>query len=433
MLIAFSVENFRSIRDLQTLSLEEARSDDHLEWSNVFTAGKRRLLKAAAIYGPNASGKSNLLRAMMWFRTFVLNSSREGQAGDPIDVVPFLLGSHTENEPSHFEIEFFWQEHEYRYGFRVTPTQVMEEWLFRRQPGSKPAKLFTREGKDFDVSAEFFKEGKGLEERTRPNALFLSVCAQLNGPESAKVIAWMRRLRSVSGLHDAEVLGFTARRLTDAGHRADLLALAQQADFNITALRSEIEELTERNLPSDAPDILRRQVGKGRMLLRNDIKVSHDKLDAEGKIVGQVEFDLTRDESQGTQKFIALSGPITHTLEEGSILIVDEFEARLHPRLTQAILDLFHGAANRSNAQLICATHDVTLLEPDRFRRDQVWFCEKNKEGATELYSLAEFDPKDVRPDSKFSRRYMLGLFGAVPRVINFQDAAAKILSHVHV
>ena len=420
MLIAFSVENFRSIRELQTLSLEEPRADEHLEWSNVFTVGKRRLLKTAAIYGPNASGKSNLLKAMRWFRTFALNSSREGQAGDAIDITPFLLSSATESAPSHFEAEFFWQDHEYRYGFTVTPTQVTSEWLFRKQPGIKPATLFTREGSAIVPNPEFFKEGKGLEERTRPNALFLSVCAQLNGPEATKIIEWIRRLRSVSGLHDSQVLGFTASRLENPGHRNRLLELARQADFNITSLRSEIEEPAETGHPDAVTKLVRQYV-------RGDIKTTHNKLNEVGKVVGQVEFDLKQDESQGTQKFIALSGPITHTLEEGSILVVDEFEARLHPRLSQAIFDLFQGPANPHNAQLICATHDVTLMEPERFRRDQIWFCEKDETGASSLYSLAEFEPKDVRPSTRFSRQYMLGLFGAVPHLTHFQDAATHV------
>ena len=140
--------------------------------------------------------------------------------------------------------------------------------------------------------------------------------------------------------------------------------------------------------------------------------------------MGQQDFDLKADESEGTQKFIALSGPITHTLETGSILLIDELDARLHPRLTQAIVDLFHSPVNRHNAQLICATHDVTLMEPERFRRDQIWFCDKDKNGATELFSLGSFDVNQVRPNSKFSRQYMLGLFGALPNLAHFQEAA---------
>ncbi len=423
MLIAFSVQNFNSIRDLQTLTLE-ARTDDHLSWSNVIEDGKLRLVKTTAIYGPNASGKSNLIEAMVWFRTFVMESSKEGQAGDVIDIKPFVLSSETENAPSHFEVEFRWQGFDYRYGFELTTKAVESEWLYRKSPTAKEAKLFTREGQNIEVGATSFKEGKGLEQRTRPNALFLSVCAQFNGVEAGKVLAWMRRFRHVSGLNESGFYAFTAERLQDPKHREQLLELAQKADFNIQSLRSELEEITEAKLPPEMSADLKKLL-LNRKLVNADIKTTHQKLDKNKQAIGEVEFDLQEDESSGTQKFVALSGPIMHTLEQGSILLVDELEARLHPRLTQAILDLFHSPVNQKNAQLICATHDVTLLEPDRFRRDQIWFCEKDDEGATDLFTLADIDSNLVRPTSKFSRQYMLGLFGAVPQLAHFEEAAA--------
>ncbi len=423
MLIAFSVENFRSIRDLQTLSLVEPRTDRHLEWSNLIDPESRRLLKTVAIFGPNASGKSNMISAMTWLRQFVLNSSKETQAKEQIDAQPFRLSTAKESAPCHLEIEFSWNDFEYRYGFEVTAKRVESEWLFRKSPKAKPATLFTRELQQIKVNAEFFQEGIGLEKHTRENALFLSVCAQLAGPESAKIIEWMNRFRPVSGLSEQSFFAFTATRMGDPKHRAGLLKFAQNADFNICDLRSEVEEVTEAKLPTNMPPEIRKML-LGQKFLQTDIKTAHEKLDADGKLVNRVEFDLAKDESQGTQKFIALSGPITHTLEEGSILVVDELEARLHPKLTQAIVDLFHSPVNHKNAQLIFAAHDVTLLDPERFRRDQIWFTEKNKQGATDLYSLAEFDPQNVRADTKFSRQYLLGLFGAIPQLAHFQDAA---------
>jgi len=421
MLISFSVENFRSIRDLQTLSLESQSSDDHLLWSNTTEAAKRRLGKVAAVYGPNGSGKSNLIKAMIWFREFVLSSSKEGQAGEKIAVEPFLLSDFSAEQPSHFEIEFFWKDFEYRYGFTATNEAIETEWLFRKQPGARPARLFTREEGKISSSSEFFKEGKGLESRTRSNALFLSVCAQFAGPEAEKILLWFRQLRHISGLDDRGYLGFTAERLSHEEHRTKLVEFARQADFNIVDL--DAEELSEEKIPKELPAELRKQILSGRAF--SGIKTYYHKLNSNGEIIGRVEFDLTDDESQGTQKFIALSGPITHTLEEGSILVIDELEARLHPKLTQAIVDLFQSPVNDKNAQLICATHDVTLLEPERFRRDQVWFCEKGHDGATSLFSLAEFDPQKVRSTTKFSRQYMLGLFGAIPKLAHFQEAAA--------
>lgn len=312
---------------------------------------------------------------------------------------------------------------DYRYGFEVTPTAVESEWLYRKSPSAKEAKLFTRDGQKFETSASNFKEGKGLESRTRPNALFLSVCAQFNGEESVKILKWMGRFRHVSGLNERGFYTFTAERLQVPKHREQLLELAQKADFNIQSLRSELEQVAEDKLPVGMAAELKKRILSE--VVSASIKTTHQKLDAEKQAVGEVEFDLQEDESSGTQKFIALCGPIMHTLEEGSILMVDELEARLHPRLTQAIIDLFHSPVNKRNAQLVCATHDVTLLDPERFRRDQVWFCEKDQAGATDLFTLADIDSNLVRPTSKFSRQYMLGFFGAVPQLAHFQEAAA--------
>lgn len=425
MLLAFSVENFKSIRDLQTLSME-AGGDGHLEITNVFEAGRKRILKSAAVFGPNASGKSNVLDAMKWMNLFVQNSSKDTQVGEIIPVEPFVLSTLTESAPTHFEIEFLLEEQAFRYGFTATTQRVESEWLFRKSPTAKPTKLFTREGQKFSFTTANFREGKDLERRTRENALFLSVCSQWNGPVATKVMAWFKQFRHISGISDDAYFAFTAERLQSPQHRKGLLGMAQQADFSIQSLRSELEESQEPQGPLGRSNTNDEGTKASKVTLAR-IKTTHAKRDGSDKDVGKVEFDL-QEESKGTEKFIALSGPLTYTLETGSILVIDELEASLHRRLTQAIVDLFHSPLNQKNAQLICATHDVTLLEPDRFRRDQIWFCEKSEAGATDLYQLADFDSSQVRANSKFSRQYLLGLFGAVPQLAHFEEAVKNAL-----
>ncbi len=424
MLISFSVENFRSIRDLQTLSLESRSTDDHLLGSNTAEAGNRRLGKVAAIYGPNGSGKSNVIKAIAWFKNFVLSSSKDSQVGEKIAVEPFLLSDFSANQPSHFEIEYFWKGFEYCYGFTATSEAIQTEWLFRKQPKVKKTRLFTREDGKISPSSDYFKEGKGLENRTRNNALFLSVCAQFAGPEAIQVLQWFHQLRCISGIHDRGYLPFTIECLRHEAKRTTLVEFARKADLNLVDLNAK--EVSENDLPSEIPSEIRQLIRSGKIY--SGVKTVHHVRNLHGEVVDQVEFDLKEDESEGTQKFIALSGPITDTIQEGSILVIDELEAQLHPKLTQAILDLFQSAANQRNAQLVCATHDVTLLEPDRFRRDQVWFCEKAEDGATTLFSLAEFDPQKVRSTTNFSRQYMMGIFGAVPKLAHFQEALTHVV-----
>lgn len=428
MLKTFTVENFKSIRELQTLSMEAGKGD-HLEWSNVIATGRHRLLKSAAIYGPNASGKSNVIQAMTWFSLFVLNSSREGQRGDSIDIDPFLLHTEWADRPTHFEVEFLVGDWEYRYGFTVSNEEVVSEWLFRRElNGGREVRLFTREGQEISASPKYFKEGRGLEERTRSEALFVSVCAQLNGEISGEILEWVAQFRFASGLSESAFFSFTARRLQSKESRSEIEEFSRNADLGIRGIESSFQEVDEESLPPGLTKETRAKLLKNKPLIA-DITTIHAVINGKGKIVEEIEFDLKDDESQGTQKFIALTGPILFTLEQGSILIVDELEARLHPRLTQAIVDLFHSPANRKNAQLIFATHDVTLMEPDRFRREQILFCEKNEEEATQLYCLADFDSDLVRPTSKFSRQYLKGLFGAVPSLAHFESSVIHATS----
>lgn len=425
MLIEFSVANYRSFKDRATLSLE-ASSDDWLEESHVVQTGDHRLLRTAAIYGANAGGKSNFLSAMATFRDLVKNSSKSLQLGDQIPVVPFRLQTESERAPSHFEAVFAHNGTRYRYGFEATSEAVTSEWLFSQRDSIRETNLFTREGTRIDVG-EAFREGRPVEKLTRPNALFLSVVAQFNGEIAGSIVGWMNQFRNISGIYDQETLGFTVRLLSEpqfaAVYGPMILDLVKQADMGIEGLhrRDASPEKMASIIPPGVPESIRTQIlnstGTGAFM----VTTSHQKYGSDEAPVGSVEFDFESEESAGTQKFIALTGPFLHTLTEGSILFVDELEARLHPLLTKALVDLFNGPANRKNAQLIYATHDEGLLDPKRIRRDQVWFAEKDRRGASRLYCLDEFN--GVRKEAKFSKEYLLGQFGGVPRLGNLEDA----------
>jgi uncharacterized protein len=394
MLLNFTVGNYKSFKEKATLSME-ADNDDWLDEENVFVAGDLRLLKTAALFGANASGKSNFLKAMDRFRAWVPLSSNITQ--ERIPVVPFRLDADTEKAPTFFEVEFLQNETRYRYGFETTSDAVSSEWLFSRRNSSRETRLFTRES-DLIEPSESFKEGKGKEKLTRPNSLFLSVCALLNGEVSQEIMAWISRFRGISGLDDFDYLPFTIKCLNDVEYAGPIRELIRKADIGIESIRAEEPE----NAGSSG------------------IKTSHRKFGPDQKAIREVEFDLDLDESGGTKKFIGLSGPVLHTLKEGSILFVDELEAQLHPLLTKALVGLFNSSANANHAQLIFATHDQGLLDPKQMRRDQAWFVEKDGAGASRLYNLAEF--KGVRKEAKFSREYLLGQFGAIPHINNFDE-----------
>ncbi|MDQ8183632.1 ATP-binding protein [Pelagicoccus sp. SDUM812005] len=416
MLISFSVENFRSIRDRQSLIMHAAKGDNHLAHSHVVEKAGNSILKTAAIYGANASGKSNVINAMIWMKRFIVEAISEKVESPEIPVEPFRLQRSSVKKPSVFEIEFLVGEILYRYGFAVNTNGVQEEWLFRKRPKSKPAEIFSRQKQEIKTNTSQEKGLKPFAERTRPNTLFLKVCAEFNFSFAEEIMNWLRRFRNISGLSDEGFVRYTAKRISKESHREELLEFIRKADFNICDIRSELGPLTDEDIPPILSSEIRKKLLSS-SVSKSDILTSHSVFDNSGKIVATEEFDLKKDESEGTRKFVALAGPILHTIEEGSILLIDEFEARLHPNLTKSILQWFQGPQNRKGAQIVFATHDTGLMTPELMRRDQIWFCDKDEQGATTLFCLDEFDKQDVRNTTKFNRQYLQGIFGAVPRI----------------
>ena len=410
MLIEFSLENYLSFKNRATFSMV-ASTEDTLEESNVIATKKHRLVRSAVVYGANASGKSNLLTALALMRRMVLTSSKDTQVNEEIDVTPFLLSAECDGKPSRFEVVFLHGGTLYRYGFEADRKRVHSEWLFSR-PSTKEANYFEREGTEISVNAERFKEGKGLEVRARENALFLSVCAQFNGEVATSLLGWFQDLRTMHGFARMGFFGVTIDRIKAPEQKTRVLELTKVADPGITDLDLKQKKLTFEDLPKDMPDEMKKEIIKDERIVV-ELKTTHRKLDAANHDVGGVLFDLDDNESAGTQKLVKLSGPLLDTLENGRVLIVDELDARMHPLLTRLIVSLFNSPANRSNAQLIFASHDTTLLTPKLFRRDQIWFTEKDQYGATDLYSLVEL--KGVRKEAAFGKEYIQGKYGAIP------------------
>jgi len=425
MLLQFTVGNFKSFKDKATLSLE-ATTDDWREDDNIahIASPGLRLVKTAAIYGPNAGGKSNFIQAMVQFRGLILSSSKDTQKGEPISVTPFRLHSATEKAPTFFEVVFLRDGKRYRYGFEATKEAIVSEWLYKQADSIRPTCLFTRENNKI-VPGDTFKEGKGLEDRTRSNALFLSVVAQFNGSIAGEVMNWIGQFRGITGLHDAGYRSFTTELLNDKEYGAPIRELVRQADVGIEDLIREdidkdqfLEEFSKdnRSFPQAIRDLIMQKTS-GISIVRT----VHQRFDSDNRAVGKVEFDLETEESAGTQQLFALAGPFLHTLREGSVLVVDELDARLHPLLTRQLVGLFNSSANRKNAQLVFATHDQGLLDQRRIRRDQIWFVEKDAMGASTLFCLDEI--KGVRKDANFEKEYLLGQFGGVPHIGDLQKA----------
>lgn len=427
MLIEFTIANYLSFKDKTTLSLLAASITEHKD-ANIFSIEKYDLLKGSVLYGANASGKSNFIKAMSTMRRLVLKSFEKSSAED-LGITPFLLSTETEKAPSFFEAIFLIDNIRYRYGFEVDDTAIHAEWLYEAvRQSEKP--LFIREKDGIEVMEKSFPEAKNLEERTRDNALFLAVVDQFNGKTAKKIMQWFNNFITISGLSHEDYKAVTFGMLENKNTRPLLLNFYKKLDLGFDDISTDKKPFDPKELPGDIPESLVKQlITDLEGAFRIDIKTIHKKYEAKNKLAGTVEFDMRSQESSGTNKLFNISGPVFDVLNDGGVLIVDELDASLHPLLTLAITRLFNSADfNQKNAQLIFATHDTNLLNYGNYRRDQIYFVEKNKYGASEMYSLVEYkeEGKTIRKDRSFEKDYIEGRYGAIPFIGNLSNVVKE-------
>jgi AAA15 family ATPase/GTPase len=390
--------------------------DKKLDENNIFAVDEElKLLKSAAIYGANASGKSNLAKALGFMRWFMINSSKETQSTEKISVERFKLSTETETKPSFFEIVFLINGKRHRYGFEATPEKVVSEWLYY-VPKSRETKLFDRQLDNISVSKTY--KANGIQQKTRHNALFLSVSAQFNVKIAEKILDWLtNKVKIVSGLDDIGYRGYTVNCLRDNENKDEIIQLLKKLDLGLGDIKVKEIEINLDSLPREFPNGIQNFIHKNGRGKATSVQTIHQKFDEKGNLASTEIFDLDEQESEGTQKVFALAGPLVDTLKDGKVLIIDEFDARIHPLISRAIVELFNSnETNPYNAQLIFMTHDTNLLSNKLFRRDQIWFTEKNRYGATDLYSLAEYKILD---DAPFESDYIKGKYGAIPYIRN--------------
>lgn len=426
MLIEFSVGNYKSFKEEVTLSMVASKltsQNKELDTNTVFPINEDiSLLTSAAVYGANASGKSNLVAAMRFMREFVLTSSKDTQSGEPIPVELYALSPETLLQPASFEMVFITEGIQYRYGFEVTPERVKREWLYY-VPKTREVRLFEREHDQITLAKDSFSEGDGLQQRTRSNALFISVLAQFNSSTANLILDWFRSYSIISGLYDQQARGHTFTLLSMDSDAVDIVSFIQSLDVGINGIQMTLNEFDKSTLAallklSITPDGKRLVNEEMLDQLRKtfapfSIITQHRSYTADGHEAAPVSFILDQQESEGTKKIFSLAGQILVNLHSGTPLVIDEFDARLHPLITREIIRLFNTKeTNPKHAQLIFMTHDTNLLDKDFLRRDQIWFTEKDRFGASHLYSLAEFK---VRNDASYGKDYIQGKYGAIP------------------
>ncbi|NJP43918.1 AAA family ATPase [Actinacidiphila epipremni] len=428
VLLSFQAENVRSFRgDWELSLLATSLAEKPVVRRVVWRSGGRTIgvLPVACIYGANASGKSNILRAMADMRELVLQSFRLGSPGGGVPRRPFLLDPEARRTPSRFEVDLVVDGVRHGYGFVVDDQRVVSEWA-TRYPHGRAALLFNRTGDEVELGAGNRARGQAVKALLRPNALFLSTAASAAHPDLLPLYTWFERNLLLA---DARTRTFrqavTRQLLDDEARRSQVLALLQAADLGIIgANRHEMDPVMQERMQRAVRILSGREDDDSSPADILDFETLDSNLVHRGAVD---DIEMTADdESLGTLVWFGLIGPVLQALAQGTVLLADELDASLHPALVSQLVQLFQDPeTNPRHAQLIFNSHDVTLMGDSvterLIGRDQVWFTEKYSDGNTHLFALADLDP---RKEEAIARRYLAGRYGAIP-ILSSEDFAA--------
>jgi predicted ATPase len=426
MLLRFGTANFLSIRDYQELSLVASALTDSPGEPFRVPQLNHAVLPVAAIYGANASGKSNFMAALRALRALVANSHRVGKAGSPIPVTPFRLDSESENKPTQFDIDFVHHDVRFHFSCEVTSEHVVRERL-DAYPQGRRQNWYTRKGMRFNFGKNLKGENRSVESVCRDNSLFISAAVASNHEQLTEVSRFF--FDSLEFFDPAPIRTTLNPKYEkywqDKSYKKMLVALLRAADVGIVDFDIEISQPTDveiqmrrglndlfRQYALSSGDATEPFTEEAINAVTATIKLKH----AGAQRTVALDFGS---ESRGTQQYANLLMPTFQVLASGRCLLIDEIDSSLHPLISNKIIGLFHSQrSNPKQAQLIFTTHDTNLLSRDLLRRDEIWFTEKD-EGATRLYPLSDIK---TRKNDNIERGYLEGRYGAIPFVGDFES-----------
>ena len=420
MLLELRIKNYKCFKDEQVFSF--VASNDKSLPENVIENGKLRVLRTAVLYGANASGKSTVMQALKVIRDSIVHSASV-EPGRRTAAVPFLLDSEATEKPSSFEVTFLLEGVRYQYGFSATPAKYHDEWLLAYPRGRAQTWFERANNPETDITTWSFGpsmrgEKQKIADRTRTNALFLSVAAQWDHPQLLNLYTWFQNKFVI--IRDEERIPELTSSLLFSGKEDEELKgvvelcrqLLSRADFGIASVNVQENQVNydDVSFPEDMPEQIRHQLVRWKAQQEPyNVFLRHQANE------GSVEFGIEQ-ESRGTRRFYKLAGPWILALLLQRFLAVDEIESSLHPLLARELISMFQSSQYQGmTGQLLITTHDTTLLDPTFFRRDQVWFVEKDEAGASRLSSLVEYRKKPARKGEAMQKRYLAGLYGGIP------------------
>lgn len=388
---------------------------DNINKINVIE-GDVRALKSALIFGANASGKTNVINAVLFLKEMLFDSVKEINENISLRAIPFLLDPANFKKPIEVEVVFIHDNLRYRYGISILKGKVNEEWLYYT-PSIRETKLFERDGMHVSVNKSSFSEAEefvdsetGMVLKTRDNVPFVSVLALFDAMHSKNVISWFKNLNVISGIQEAGFKNFTMDLLREnedfKSWAVDVLKSFQISGFNVEEVElSDVFAGVKSNNKSinKILDGVKDLQGEKNFTLKVKKKMKK----------GEIEFPIGF-ESEGTKKVIYLLGPIYDSIINGKVLFIDEFDSKFHTLLSKYLLRIFNSEFNKKS-QVICIAQDANLMSTDIFRRDQIWFVDKSDDGSSYLYSLVEFKDKSRKLRLLYGDKYLSGSYDAIP------------------
>jgi len=423
MLIRFGVSNFRSICEYQELSLVASNIKEHDDSLINIDGINERFLPLAGIYGPNASGKTNILGALHFFRNGILHSHSRPDPAARIQRSPFALNEESSQIPTSMDCDFIYNNVRYHYGFRINNHEVEEEWLYA-YPTQRKQVWFHRnikEEQEFYFGSFLKGKNKLISSVTRKDSLFLSSAAQNNHEQLGQIYTFFKEKFDFRLTEKDVARVDIASYFEDKDENYDILRYISEADIGISTYKiSDSDDSTENELFEDLKEAITGIQEKHSVNIdfqdakKKKIKFGHKNENGE-----PVYFNLFR-ESRGTLYLVTLLGPIFDALRNGKTLIIDEFDNSLHPAVSKKLIALFTSPkSNPNKAQLIFTSHDTSLMTVEIMRRDEVWLTEKNRKGATCLYPLTDIK---TRSSDNLERGYLQGRYGAIPVLSNLDS-----------
>lgn len=431
MLISFSIGNYLSFKEIQILELNPESLKEHPDYLHIpyLYDVDSRILKAVGIFGHNSHGKSNFIKGYQFFLDFIFSSFAIGRVEESIQIDNFKLSTTTNNQPSFFEAVFYLREKKYRYGFKVTPEKITEEWLYYSEAKVRENYLFVRVDQEFKLSKIWSKESDSKVEQsmffTKPTNLLLSVLiSQGSIPKIIDIAKWLRGNIIISDISNEARLKEAIVILSHSKFRSTINRFIEKADLGFVTIVEKIDNHIKNKLSLDREFV---ELMFSIELDRFELYSKHDIYDENHKLVDTVLFEMLKSESSGTIKYLILVSYLSYAIKQGQLIIVDEIDSKFHALLLKFLLKTYlHNKINAVGSQMIFTTHSTFLLGKNILRRDQMIIVEKNQYGESFIKRL-HGAKKPLRVDTQVEKEYIKGDLGGVSEKLKKDSSQNEI------